>query len=80
MARNPGEGCINRLIEHSHFKASKAETAFPELVSLSKVRRDAACDAFPIFEGTARDAFQTGFHRIPFTYLLLVHAALQATV
>ena len=80
MVRNQGEGCINNLIEHSHFKVSKAETALPELVSLSKVRRDAACDAFPIFEGTTRNAFQTGFHRIPFTHLLLVHAALQATV
>ena len=80
MARNSGEGCINSLIEHSHSQASKAETALPELVSLSKVCRNAACDAFPIFKGAARDAFQTGFHRIPFTYLLLVHAALQATV
>ena len=67
MTTNPGEGCIIRLIVRSHFEASKAETALPELVSLSKVRRDAACDALSIFEGTARDAFQTGFHRIPFT-------------
>ena len=80
MARDSGEGCINRLIKHSHFQASKAETALPELFSLTKVCRNAACDAFPIFQRAARDAFQTGFHRIPFTHLLLVHAALQATV
>jgi len=62
----PGTG-INRMIENNHSRKSKAETALPQPLSFSKVLRYTTCDAFSIFKGTACDAFQTGFNRIPFS-------------